>query len=150
MMLLGQMLGLAGVDMNTGLPRFTFGILDLYDGVELVALALGLFGIAEFLKSVNRLAPLHVGNLRLGLRDLLPSRADLRIGTPAMMRGSLVGALCAMVPGNRADHRLVRVVCVGEEDFAHARALRHRHDRGRGEPRRRRRIRRCRPTSFRR
>ena len=99
MMLLGQMLGLAGVDMNTGLPRFTFGILDLYDGVELVALALGLFGIAEFLKSVNRLAPLHVGNLRLGLRDLLPSRADLRIGTPAMMRGSLVGALCAMVPG---------------------------------------------------
>ena len=99
MMLLGQMLGLAGVDMNTGLPRFTFGVLDLYDGVELVALALGLFGIAEFLKSVNRLAPLHVGNLRLGLRDLLPNRADLRIGVPAMMRGSLVGALCAMVPG---------------------------------------------------
>ena len=99
MMLIGQILGLAGVDMNTGLPRFTFGMLDLYDGVELVALALGLFGIAEFLKSVNRLAPLHVDNLRLGLRDLLPSRADLRTGVPAMMRGSLVGALCAMVPG---------------------------------------------------
>jgi putative tricarboxylic transport membrane protein len=98
MMLFGQMLGLAGVDMNTGLPRFTFGILDLYDGVELVALALGLFGIAEFLKSVNRLVPLHVST-RLGLRDLLPSRADMRLAGPAMVRGTLVGSLCAMVPG---------------------------------------------------
>ena len=47
MTLLGQVLGLAGVDMNTGTPRFTFGFLNLYDGVELVALALGMFGIGE-------------------------------------------------------------------------------------------------------
>src|SRR5215475_6333615 len=61
MTLLGQVLGLAGVDMNTGAPRFTFGFIDLYDGVELVALALGLFGIAEFLKSVNNVVALHAG-----------------------------------------------------------------------------------------
>ena len=99
MTLLGQMLGLAGVDMNTGTPRFTFGVVDLYDGIELVALALGLFGIAEFLKSVNRIAPMHPGGTRLGLRDLLPGRADLRQGLPAMVRGTLLGSLCAMVPG---------------------------------------------------
>jgi TctA family transporter len=64
MTLFGQMLGVAGVDMNTGVPRFTFGFINLYDGVELVALALGLFGIAEFLKSVNRIAPLHLGPTR--------------------------------------------------------------------------------------
>jgi putative tricarboxylic transport membrane protein len=99
MTLFGQMLGLAGVDMNTGTPRFTFGVLNLYDGVELVALALGLFGIAEFLKSVNRVAPMHVSGARLGFRDLLPSRRELREGVPAMVRGTLVGSLCAMVPG---------------------------------------------------
>jgi TctA family transporter len=99
MTLFGQMLGLAGVDMNTGVPRFTFGFINLYDGVELVALALGLFGIAEFLKSVNRIAPLHLGPTRLRLRDLLPSRAELRIAWLPMIRGTLVGSLCAMVPG---------------------------------------------------
>jgi putative tricarboxylic transport membrane protein len=99
MTLFGQVLGLAGVDMNTGTPRFTFGILDLYDGVELVALALGVFGIAEFLKSVNRVAPVHTARTRLRLRDLLPSRSELREARLPMVRGTLVGTLCSMVPG---------------------------------------------------
>jgi putative tricarboxylic transport membrane protein len=99
MTLFGQVLGLAGVDMNTGSPRFTFGFLNLYDGVELVALALGLFGIAEFLKSVNRIAPLHVPSMSLRLRDLLPSCSELRTASLPMVRGTLVGSLCAMVPG---------------------------------------------------
>jgi putative tricarboxylic transport membrane protein len=99
MTLVGQVLGLAGVDMNTGAPRFTFGFINLYDGVELVALALGLFGIAEFLKSINRIVPLHVPSTSLRLRDLLPSRDELRTAGMPMVRGTLVGSLCAMVPG---------------------------------------------------
>src|SRR5579862_3343788 len=58
MTLVGQVLGLAGVDMNTGAPRFTFGLTELDDGVELIALALGLFGVAEFMSSVNQVAPI--------------------------------------------------------------------------------------------
>jgi TctA family transporter len=80
-------------------PRFTFGFLNLYDGVELVALALGLFGIAEFLKSVNRIQPLHLGAMKLRLRDMLPSRAELRTAAMPMLRGTLIGSLSAMVPG---------------------------------------------------
>jgi putative tricarboxylic transport membrane protein len=57
MTVLGLLLGLVGTDVNTGETRFTFGFVQLYDGVEIVALALGLFGIAEFLKSVNKVAP---------------------------------------------------------------------------------------------
>ena len=57
MTVLGLLLGLVGTDINTGTTRFTFGVVELYDGVEIVALALGLFGIAEFMKSVNRVAP---------------------------------------------------------------------------------------------
>jgi TctA family transporter len=98
MTILGQILGLAGLDMNTGIPRFTFGLINLYDGVELIALALGLFGIAEFLKSVNRVAPLHHA-AKVKLRSLLPRRDELRQGAFPMLRGTLVGILCAMVPG---------------------------------------------------
>jgi TctA family transporter len=99
MTVFGQILGLAGVDMNVGVPRFTFGILDLYDGVELVALALGLFGIAEFLRSVNAIGTLDVRNVRVRMRDMRPSRAEVREALPPMLRGTIIGSLCAMVPG---------------------------------------------------
>ncbi len=99
MTLLGQVLGLAGVDMNVGVPRFTFGMVHLYDGVELVALALGVFGIAEFLKNVNQVAPLHVGNMRVRLRDLRPNTQELKEAALPMLRGTMIGSLCALIPG---------------------------------------------------
>src|ERR1700686_4745992 len=55
MTVIGLLLGVVGTDVNTGTMRFTLGITDLDDGVELVALALGLFGVTEFLRSVNRM-----------------------------------------------------------------------------------------------
>ena len=99
MTLLGLILGVAGIDQATGIPRFTFGVVDLYDGVELIALALGMFGIAEFLRSVNRVAPLNLGSARLKISDLRPSRAELREAAFPMLRGTIIGSLCAMVPG---------------------------------------------------
>ncbi len=99
MTLMGQVLGLAGVDMNLGVPRFTFGLVNLYDGVELVALALGIFGVAEFLKNVNNVMPLHVPGMRLRFRDMRPSPKELREAALPMIRGTLIGSLCALVPG---------------------------------------------------
>jgi TctA family transporter len=99
MTLIGQILGLAGVDMNVGVPRFTFGMPDLYDGVELVALALGVFGVAEFLKNVNNVAPVHGAGMRLRARDMRPSRRELRDAAFPMLRGTLIGSICALVPG---------------------------------------------------
>ena len=55
MTVFGLLIGIVGSDIETGTPRFTFGIPELFDGVEIVALALGMFGIAEFLKSVNNI-----------------------------------------------------------------------------------------------
>src|SRR6202000_1799260 len=49
MTVFGLLLGLVGTDINSNVMRYTFGELDLADGVELVAVSLGLFGIAEFL-----------------------------------------------------------------------------------------------------
>ena len=99
MTVLGLVLGLVGTDVTTGFERFTGGVPDLADGVEIVALALGLFGIAEFLKSVNRIAPIPGGRLRLRWRDMAPSRTDLRTAVFPIIRGTLIGSLCALIPG---------------------------------------------------
>ncbi|MEX0695427.1 MAG: tripartite tricarboxylate transporter permease, partial [Rhodospirillales bacterium] len=47
MVVLGMLIGTMGIDVNSGEYRFTFGVVDLYDGISLVALALGIFGVAE-------------------------------------------------------------------------------------------------------
>jgi TctA family transporter len=99
MTLVGLLLGIVGTDIETGTPRFTFGITSLFDGVELVGLALGLFGIAEFMKSVNQFTDINVRYSNVGLRDLRPSRDELRRSIPAMFRGTLIGSLCSLIPG---------------------------------------------------
>ena len=99
MTVLGLLLGLVGTDINTGEQRFTFGLIHLNDGIEIVALALGVFGVAEFLKGVNRIAPINPRGTAVRLRDLRPSREELRRALPGMVRGTLVGSLCALIPG---------------------------------------------------
>ncbi len=98
MTVIGLLLGVAGTDVLTGTQRFTFGVTDLGDGVELVALALGLFGVAEFLRNVNRMDAISVP-LKMSMRDMRPSRADLRQAFPAMLRGTAIGTLFGAVPG---------------------------------------------------
>jgi TctA family transporter len=95
----GLLLGTVGTDVNTGAARFTYGDLHLYSGIEIVALALGLFGIAEFLKNVNRLAPMDTGAVNVRLRDMRPSAADLKKSFFPMVRGTLIGAACSLIPG---------------------------------------------------
>jgi putative tricarboxylic transport membrane protein len=95
----GLLLGIVGTDIETGTARFTFGIQSLFDGVELVGLALGLFGIAEFMKSVNQYSDINTRYSNVGLRDLRPSRDELRRSIPAMFRGTIVGSLCSLIPG---------------------------------------------------
>jgi putative tricarboxylic transport membrane protein len=99
MTLLGILLSLIGTDVNTGNERFTFGLIDLADGIELVAVSLGLFGIAEFLKSVNNTAPVNAKYTKLGFRDLRPSGADVRQAAFPILRGTLIGSLCSLIPG---------------------------------------------------
>ncbi|MBN9008168.1 MAG: tripartite tricarboxylate transporter permease [Rhizobiales bacterium] len=99
MMVLGLLLGIVGTDINTSVPRFTFGLDHLQDGIEIVALALGLFGIAEFIKSVNNIHVTNIEGAKVRFADLRPTRAELRRAVPAMLRGTMVGSLCSMIPG---------------------------------------------------
>ena len=95
----GLLIGIVGSDIETGTPRFTFGIPNLFDGVEIVALALGLFGIAEFMKSVNQLSEVDTKYTNVKFKDLRPTREEFRRAVPAMFRGTLIGSLCALIPG---------------------------------------------------
>ena len=98
MILIGMALATVGVDFLTGLERFTYGIPELGQGLEFLPVAMGVFGIAEVLTTVqDQQVPRKVG--RVGLRELLPSPAEWRRSVPSMFRGSCLGFLIGLVPG---------------------------------------------------
>ena len=99
MTVFGLLLGIVGTDVNSGAMRFTFGMIQLDDGIELIALALGLFGIAEFMNSVNQIAAVETKYSKVRLRDMRPSKADLKKSFFPMLRGTIIGSLCALIPG---------------------------------------------------
>ncbi len=98
MTVFGLLLGTVGMDIHSGLPRYSFGIPDLMDGVSLIPVALGLWGVAEFLRNVNKVKAIGTA-AKVGWRDTFPSRAELRQSFPAMVRGTLVGSLFGCMPG---------------------------------------------------
>ncbi len=99
MTVLGLLLGSIGSDIETGAERLTFGITELADGIELIALALGLFGIAEFMNSVNQTVSITTSYSKVRLRDMRPTKADLKRAALPALRGTIVGSLCSLIPG---------------------------------------------------
>ncbi|PZX13293.1 tripartite tricarboxylate transporter permease [Celeribacter halophilus] len=98
MVVLGLIIGVIGTDVNSGLQRFTFGRTELMDGVNLVALAMGLFGAAEVISNIRnteRSTPVA----RIPLRELLPSRAELKRLPAPILRGSTLGSFFGALPG---------------------------------------------------
>lgn len=98
MTLLGLLLGVVGTDENTGLLRFTFGLPGLADGVDLVALAMGVFGVSEFLLNVNKRSVTGSG-LKMGFKEMRPTKTELKRSFLPMVRGTLVGTLFGALPG---------------------------------------------------
>jgi putative tricarboxylic transport membrane protein len=97
MILLGGLVSIAGTDIYDGTERYTFGFDSLTDGMSLVPVAMGLFGLSEIIMSVRG------GGQKvrhsISLRSMLPTRNDWRrIGLP-MLRGSAFGCLFGPLPG---------------------------------------------------
>jgi len=98
MVVLGMILGLIGIDTNTGEFRYTYGIANLYDGFPIVILAMGMFGVAEVIASINRLKYVtEVGSITM--RSLLPTREDMRRIAKPVARGAAVGSFFGPLPG---------------------------------------------------
>jgi putative tricarboxylic transport membrane protein len=100
MMVLGLLLGVVGTDIYTGTPRFTFGISAYADGLSFVALAVGLFGIAEILRNLEGAHDRSVLGAALG--RLWPSKADLKAMVAPMLRGTALGSAFGILPGGGA------------------------------------------------
>lgn len=98
MVVLGLLLGTVGTDVNSGVSRFDFGFPQMRDGIMLVALAMGIFGISEVIGSVNRPAD-TVTHRRFTLRSMLPERGEMRQSTLPMLRGTMVGSFFGALPG---------------------------------------------------
>ena len=98
MVLVGLLCGVVGTDVNSGMMRFTFGVPELADGVSLVAIALGLFAVGDFLLNVNRAVyTTHGAGVRV--RDMLPTWAELKHAFMPTLRGTLIGTLFGAMPG---------------------------------------------------
>lgn len=97
---LGLFLSLIGQDIVTGKARFTFGIYELQDGLGLVPLVMGLFGISEVLSNLIR--PEERALLKTKIRHLLPNKEDWRQSALPIGRGSLLGFFLGILPGGGA------------------------------------------------
>jgi len=102
MVTLGLIVGIIGTDVQTGVLRFHFGFPNLMDGVSLPALAMGMFGVTEVIRSINRARQAHEGK-RIRMRSMLPTRSDLRQSWGAMLRGSGIGGFFGALPGTGAS-----------------------------------------------
>lgn len=96
---LGLALGVIGLDLNSGVARFTFGQTVLFDGLSLVAVAIGLFGLPEIIASAGREAIPRVHEAKIRLRNMLPTREDWRRSWMPMVRGSGIGGFFGALPG---------------------------------------------------
>jgi putative tricarboxylic transport membrane protein len=99
MVVSGLILGLVGIDLNSGTARFTFGVPALYDGLSLVAVAIGLFGIPEVMASASRKSMDRPLPGKITLRSLVPTRADWKRSALPMLRGSAIGSFFGVLPG---------------------------------------------------
>jgi putative tricarboxylic transport membrane protein len=100
MALLGLLLGFIGLDLFTAIPRFTFGINELMDGVGIVPIVMGLFGISEIL--VNMEQPLEREIYETKIKGLFPTLQDWVVTKWAILRGSLIGFFLGILPGGGA------------------------------------------------
>ena len=100
MVVLGLLLGLVGTDIYTGTPRFNLGILELSDGLNFVALAVGVFGIAEILRNLENEHDRDV--MIKKVTNLWPTRQDWKEMTAPILRGTAIGSALGILPGGGA------------------------------------------------
>ena len=114
MIVLGLLLGTVGQDISTGTPRFTFGIPELFGGLEFVSLAVGLFGIAEILRNLEGDMTRTVTVEKV--EGLWLTRADFRRVRMPVLRGTVLGSALGVLPG--AGHVLASFVSYSVEKRA--------------------------------
>jgi len=101
MILLGLLLGQINTDVISGVPRFSFDIPELTDGIGFVAIAMGVFGFGEIIANLGQ-PPEHREVFTKHVKGLWPTKQDFMDAFPAVLRGTALGSILGVLPGGGA------------------------------------------------
>jgi putative tricarboxylic transport membrane protein len=96
---IGLLVSTIGLDIFTGQQRLTFGTPALFDGIEFIAVSVGLFAVGEVLINVEKKMDRPIFTMPKGFRNLLPTKADLKGSRTAIALGSVFGFFIGSLPG---------------------------------------------------
>ncbi|MCB8815143.1 tripartite tricarboxylate transporter permease [Desulfosporosinus shakirovi] len=97
--LVGLFFATVGLDLMQGIPRFTFGSVHLYEGLDFIPVAMGLFGIAEILTCKTDECAIKIEKKDVTWRKLLPSKEDWKYSLAHIFRSTGIGFFIGMLPG---------------------------------------------------
>ena len=97
MVLVGMLISTVGVDINSGVERFTFGTPNLYNGISFIVIAMAVFGLSEVV--YNILHPSKEATLHTDIKDLYPTKQEMKEAMPAILRGTVIGSVLGVLPG---------------------------------------------------
>ncbi len=100
MVVFGLLIGMVGTDVNSGVARFSFDIPELTDGLELAAIAMGIFGFGEIIANLEEGRSREVFTRKVG--RLLPSGPEMRASAAPIVRGTALGSFLGLLPGGGA------------------------------------------------
>ena len=101
MILFGLLLGQINTDVISGVPRYSFDIPELTDGIGFVAIAMGVFGFGEIVMNLSRPAE-HREVFTKDVKGLWPTKQDFKDAFPAVLRGTALGSVLGTLPGGGA------------------------------------------------
>jgi putative tricarboxylic transport membrane protein len=97
MVAMGLLLGIVGTDVNTGAQRFSLGITELTDGIGFIVVAVGVFAVGEIINNLGTTSERVLFTSKV--RNLFPSREDLKRSLGPILRGTAIGAFFGVLPG---------------------------------------------------
>ena len=97
MVAMGLLLGIVGTDVNSGVPRFSFGINELTDGIGFVVIAVGVFALGEIIANLGEKTRREVFTSKI--TNLYPTREDMKRCLGPIVRGTAIGAFFGVLPG---------------------------------------------------
>ncbi len=101
MIILGLLLGQINTDVISGVPRYSFDIPELTDGIGFVVIAMGVFGFGEIIVNLGKPAE-HREVFTKDVKGLWPTMADFKNAWPAVLRGTALGSILGVLPGGGA------------------------------------------------
>jgi TctA family transporter len=101
MILLGLLLGQINTDVISGVPRYSFDIPELTDGIGFVVIAMGVFGFGEIIVNLGQPAE-HREVFTKEVKGLWPTKQDFKDAWPAVLRGTALGSILGVLPGGGA------------------------------------------------